>query len=63
VIAKTIAIPLTTSSSAAPPLGAMWRIRSDIEDCCIERRLFVLLAGNLIFTEETFNFVCPTRQT
>jgi hypothetical protein len=39
----------------------MWRISSDIEDCCIERRLFVQLAGNLIFTEETFNFVRPQR--
>jgi hypothetical protein len=43
----------------------MWRISSDIEDCCIERCLFVQLAGNLIFTEKTFNFVrpqlCPPR--
>jgi hypothetical protein len=60
VIAKTIAIPLTTVPLL---LGRCGALTANIEDCCIERRLFVQLAGTLIFTEETFNFVRPTRQT
>jgi hypothetical protein len=52
-IAKTIAIALTTLSSSCGRHGAL---TANSEACCFEGRLFVQLAGNVIFTERTFNF-------
>jgi hypothetical protein len=50
VIAKTIAVLLTTLSSSWGRCGAS---DANIEACCFERCLSVQLAGNLVFTEMT----------